>query len=176
MVTIPLRPKHGGFLRAVSLGLFIRDYLMGKLPFDTPKIDPNKGSYQSDIFYQYKMALIRTTAEDKATRMEEKQAKKEQRIIDPDKIDELTRKIITRTPYKAHGCRFHSFVVYFSNIQRLCWVEPSGREEPSEFQDISLMVNRENISDSLKPVRKQRWMPGLIRCGLSMEGNHNKTP
>ena len=58
MVTIPLRPKHGGFLRAVSLGLFIRDYLMGKSPFDTPKIDPNKGSYQSDIFYQYKMALI----------------------------------------------------------------------------------------------------------------------
>ncbi len=135
MVTIPLRPKHGGFLRAVSLGLFIRDYLMGKSPFDTPKIDPNKGSYQSDIFYQYKMALIRTTAEDKATRMEEKQAKKEQRIIDPDKIDELTRKIITRTPYKAHGCRFHSFVVYFSNIQRLCWVEPSGREETSEFQE-----------------------------------------
>ena len=135
MVTIPLRPKHGGFLRAVSLGLFIRDYLTGKSPFDTPKIDPNKGSYQSDIFYQYKMALIRTTAEDKATRMEEKQAKKEQRIIDPDKIDELTRKIITRTPYKAHGCRFHSFVVYFSNIQRLCWVEPSGREEPSEFQE-----------------------------------------
>jgi hypothetical protein len=131
---MPLRPKHGGFLRTVSLGLFIRDYLTGKSPFDTPKIDPNKGSYQSDIFHQYKMALIRTTAEDKATRMEEKQAKKEQRIIDPDKIDELTGKIITRMPYKAHGCRFHSFIVYFSNIQRLFWVEPSGHEEPSEFQ------------------------------------------
>jgi len=29
----------------------------------------------------------------------------------------------------------HSFVVYFSNLQRLGWVEFSGREEPSMFQE-----------------------------------------
>ena len=37
-------------------------------------------------------------------------------------------------PYKARGCRYHSFVTYFSTIQRLGWVEPTGREEPSAFQ------------------------------------------
>ena len=135
MVMKPLRPKRGGFLRSVGLGLFIGDYLSGRGPFESPHINPDIGSYQADIFYQYKMALIRTTAVDRATIMEEKQAKKEQRIIDPDRIEELTAKIITRMPYKAHGCRFHSFVVYFSNLQRLTWVEPSGYSEPSAFQD-----------------------------------------
>ncbi|MFC1930334.1 hypothetical protein ACFLWE_00330, partial [Chloroflexota bacterium] len=33
------------------------------------------------------------------------------------------------------GCRYHSFVVYFSNLQKLGWVEESGKEEPSSFQD-----------------------------------------
>jgi DNA-binding PadR family transcriptional regulator len=37
--------------------------------------------------------------------------------------------------YKAQGCRSHSFVVYFSNIQRLGWVEATGKEEPSAFQE-----------------------------------------
>ena len=42
---------------------------------------------------------------------------------------------LARLPYKAWGCRYHSFVVYFSNLQRLGWVEATGREEPSAFQD-----------------------------------------
>jgi len=41
---------------------------------------------------------------------------------------------VARSPYKASGCRYHSFVVYFSTLQRLGWVEPSGKEEPSTFQ------------------------------------------
>jgi hypothetical protein len=131
----PLRPKRGGFLRSVGLGTFIRDYLSGRGPFEAQRINPEIGSYQADIFYQYKMALIRTTAVDRATRLEEKQSQKEQRTIDPDKIAELTAKLIERMPYKAHGCRSHSFVVYFSNIQRLHWVEPAGQEESSSFQD-----------------------------------------
>ncbi|GAI69538.1 unnamed protein product, partial [marine sediment metagenome] len=31
--------------------------------------------------------------------------------------------------------RYHSFVVYFSNLQRLGWVELTGEEEASAFQD-----------------------------------------
>jgi len=38
-------------------------------------------------------------------------------------------------PYKAQGARFHSFVVYFSTVQRLGWVEATGKEERSEFQE-----------------------------------------
>ena len=131
----PLRPKRGGFLRAIGLGLFIRDYLLGRGPQESPSINPAVGSYQSDIFHQYKMALIRATAVDRAVRIEEKQAKKQKRAIDPSRIQELTDKLIARMPYKAQGCRLHSFVVYFSMLQKLGWVEVTGREEHSSFQD-----------------------------------------
>jgi hypothetical protein len=67
--------------------------------------------------------------------MEEKRARREKRSIDPTNIEKLTEQCLSRMPYKSRGCRFHSFVVYFANLQRLHWVEPTGREEPSSFQD-----------------------------------------
>ena len=67
--------------------------------------------------------------------MEERLAKRDVRPIDPERIDVLTEDFLRHMPYKAWGCRFHSFVVYFSNLQRLGWVEPTGQEEPSAFQD-----------------------------------------
>jgi hypothetical protein len=108
---------------------------MGHGPYDSPMIDPDVGAPQADIFHHYKMALIRATALDRATRVEEKRARRERRLIDPENIQRLTERYLARMPYKAQGCRFHSFVVYFSNLQRLGWVEPTGREEPSAFQD-----------------------------------------
>ena len=81
------------------------------------------------------MALMRVTALDRATRLEETRARREKRPINPDNIERFAETYLARMPYKAQGCRFHSFVVYFSNIQRLGWVEATGREEPSAFQD-----------------------------------------
>ena len=130
-----LRPIRGGFLRPFGCGWFIREFLMGSGPYGSPKIDPDIGAPQADIFYQYKMALIRTTAVDRATRLEEKRAKKEKRAIDPIRIEQLTERLIARMPYKAQGCRSHSFVSYFSTPQKLGWVEFTGREEPSAFQE-----------------------------------------
>jgi hypothetical protein len=135
MAMEPLRPKRGGFLRSIGLGLFIRDYLLGRGPQGMPRIDSVAGTYQADIFYQYKTILIRTTAIDRATRMEEKRAKKEKRAIDPTRIEELAERLAARMPYKANGCRLHSFIVYFSMLQKLVWVEATGREEHSSFQD-----------------------------------------
>jgi len=135
MVLEPLKPKRGGFLRPFGCGWFIRESLMGSGPYGSPKIDPDIGAPQADIFYQYKMALIRTTAVDRATRLEEKRAKKEKRAIDPIRIEQLTERLIARMPYKAQGCRSHSFVSYFSTPQKLGWVEATGREEPSAFQE-----------------------------------------
>ncbi len=129
-----LRPTRGGFLRPFGCGSFIRDFLSGNGTHSAPAIDPVEGAPQADIFYQYKMALMKATALDRATRAEEKTARREGRRIDPDNIDRLVKKYLSRMPYKAHGCRYHSFVVYFSNLQRLNWVEPSGRVEPSAFQ------------------------------------------
>jgi hypothetical protein len=135
MVVELLKPARGGFLRPFGCGWFIREFLLGNGPYDSPRIDPEVGAPQADIFHHYKMALMRATAVDRATRAEEKRARREKRSIDPDNIERLTERYLARMPYKAQGCRFHSFVVYFSNIQRLGWVEATGREEPSSFQE-----------------------------------------
>ncbi len=130
-----LKPNRGGFLRPFGCGWFIREYLLGKGPYDSSKIDPEVGAPQTDIFYHYKMTLMRATALDRATRTEEKKAQREKRVIDPANIERLAERYLVRMPYKAWGCRYHSFVVYFSTIQKLKWVEATGQEEFSEFQD-----------------------------------------
>ena len=131
----PLKPSRGGFLRPFGCGWFIREFLLGHALEGSPVIDPDIGAPQADIFYHYKMTLRRATALDRATRMEERKARREKRSISPDNIDELAGKYLARMPYKSNGCRYHSFVVYFSTLRRLGWVEPSGYEEPSSFQD-----------------------------------------
>lgn len=132
---LKLKPRHGGFLRAFGCAWFIWEFLLGNGPHGSSKIDPTVGAPQADIFYQYKTALIEATAMDRATREEERRARREKRLIDPDRIEELAARHAERTPYKSSSCRYHSFVVYFSNLRRLGWVEPSGIEEPSAYQD-----------------------------------------
>ena len=126
MVLEPLRPTRGGFLRPFGCGWFIREFLLGHGPYGSPKIDPDVGAPQADIFHHYKMELMKATALDRATRAEEKRARREKRSINPDNIDRLAERYLARMPYKAQDCRFHSFVVYFSNLQRLGWVEPTN--------------------------------------------------
>lgn len=133
-MTLPLRPQRGGFLRPFGCGWFIREFLMGNGPQGSFRIDPDVGAPQADIFYHYKMALRNATALDRAIQLEEKFSRREKRPINPDNIDSLTQRYLARLPYKARGCRYHSFVVYFSNLRRLGWVESSDREEPSAFQ------------------------------------------
>jgi len=133
--SLPLKPSRGGFLRPFGCGWFIREFLLGNGPEGSPKIDPNVGAPQADVFYYYKKALLKAIAVDRATRQEERQARREKRLISPDRIERLTQRYLHRTPYKSTGCRYHSFVVYFSSLKRLGWVEESGRVERSAFQD-----------------------------------------
>lgn len=130
-----LKPSRGGFLRPFGCGEFIREFLLGRSPNGSPAIDPAVGAPQADIFFHYKNSLMRATAVDRATREEEKRARREKRSIDPTSIEKLIQRYLSQMSYKSRGCRFHSFVVYFSNLQRLNWVESSGLEEPSSFQD-----------------------------------------
>ena len=134
-MTEVLKPTRGGFQRAFGCGWFTREFLKGNGPEGSPKIDPEIGAPQVDIFHYYKTALLEATARDRATRSEEKKAKVEGRAIDPYKINKLIEKHLAMLPFKTNGCRYHSFVSYFGNIQRLGWVEPSGREESSSLQD-----------------------------------------
>ncbi|MFU8796143.1 MAG: hypothetical protein ACNA7X_02450 [Dehalococcoidia bacterium] len=129
-----LKPSRGGFLRVIGCGQFVKAFLLGDGPLGSPTIDPNVGAPQSLIFRSYKLALMRATALDQATRAEERQARLEKRSIDPDNIERLTQQILERMPYRTRGARFHSFVVYVSTIQRLGWIQPTGHEEPSAFQ------------------------------------------
>ena len=108
---------------------------MGYGPNGSPRIDPNVGAPQADIFYHYKQSLIKATALDRATRQEERQARRENRPIDPERIEKLVERYSARIPYKSTGARFHSFIVYVSNLQRLGWIEFTGKEEASAFQD-----------------------------------------
>jgi hypothetical protein len=130
-----LRPVRGGFLRPFGCAWFIWQFLLGNGPYGSPSIDPEVGAYQADIFHHYKVALMRATALDRATRAEERMAKRQKRRIDPENIEKLAKRYFSLMPYKAQGCRYHSFVTYFSTLQRLGWVEPSGKEERSSFQD-----------------------------------------
>jgi len=134
-VALPLRPARGGFLRPFGCGWFIREFLSGHAPYGSPAVDPTVGAPQADIFYHYKRALMKAIAEDRATREEEKQARLKKRAISPDRIEKLTESYLRRIPYKTTSCRYHSFVTYFSNLQKLGWVEESGVEEHSAFQD-----------------------------------------
>jgi len=134
-MALQLKPARGGFLRPFGCGWFIREFLIGHGPNGSPRIDPDVGAPQADIFYHYKTALFKATAVDRATRHEEKQARREKRAISPEKIERLTERYLARIPYKTTSCRYHSFVVYFSNLQRLRWVESAGKEEASAFQD-----------------------------------------
>jgi len=130
-----LRPRRGGFLRPFGCGWFIREFLSGHGPYGSPRIDPDEGAPQADVFYHYKMALLKAFALDRATREEEKRARREMRAINPENIERLTERYLARLPYKTTSCRLHSFFVYFSNLQRLGWVEFTGKEAPSAFQD-----------------------------------------
>jgi hypothetical protein len=134
-VVEPLKPVRGGFLRPFGCGWFIREFLSGHGPNGSPKINPDVGAPQADIFYHYKTTLLKAIAVDRATRQEERQARREKRSISPENIERLTEKYLARSPYKSTSCRYHSFIVYFSNLVRLRWVEFTGREEASAFQD-----------------------------------------
>jgi len=130
-----LKPSRGGFLRVIGCAEFVKSFLSGRGPLGSPIVDPNIGAPQSHIFRSYKLALMKATAVDRATRAEEEMARREKRRIDPENIERLAQTYLHGMAYKTQGCRFHSFVVYFSTLQRLGWVEATGREEPSAFQD-----------------------------------------
>ena len=116
-MVLRMRPSRGGFLRPFGCGWFIREFLLGNGPYGSPDIDPDTGAPQADIFYYYKNALRYVSAADRAVKAEEKKAKREKRSINPSNIETLTNYYLQRLPYKAKGCRYHSFVVYFSALQ-----------------------------------------------------------
>jgi len=81
----PLRPSGGGFLRPFGCGRFIREFLPRNGLEGSPEIDPSIDACQADIFFNYKKALLKVIATDRATRQEEREAKHRKRPIFPDR-------------------------------------------------------------------------------------------
>ena len=49
--------------------------------------------------------------------------------------DRFRLRAFERIPYKFTSIRSHSFARYFGMLTRLGWVEPTGKEEMSAFQE-----------------------------------------
>jgi hypothetical protein len=125
------------FLRPFTAGMFIREYLMGLGPEDSPKIDPDEGDYAERIFYHYKEALRRAYARDAVARENEERIRNKQEPYTPEEYAERLEWHLERIPYKLHRARSISFFRYFHYLKQLGFVEPTGKVEESYIQGIT---------------------------------------
>lgn len=130
-----LRPARGGFLRPFGCAVFIREFLAGRAPAGSPRIDPLVGAPQTDIFSAYKDAQHRAFAEAMVAREEERRAERERPRLTVEEADRLLAWYMERIPMKFTRMRYHSFLVYFGMLKRLGWVEETGRTEMSTIQE-----------------------------------------
>ncbi|MBA7498865.1 hypothetical protein ES704_01603 [subsurface metagenome] len=137
MVSEPeiIRPYRGGFLRPFGLGLFIRYYLAGLGPYGSLRIDPVEGACQTDIREHYKMALFKAHAEDAVAREIERRIKRGLPRMTDEEEERFMLRAFERIPYKFTSIRSHSFARYFGMLTQLGWVEATGKEETSAFQE-----------------------------------------
>ena len=129
--------KYDRFLRPFTVGMFIREYLLGLGPEDSPKIDPDEGDYTEHIFYYYKEALRRVYARDAVAREDEQRIRDELEPYTPEEYAERMQWHLDRIPYKLHRARSISFFRYFHYLKQLGFVEFTGREEESYIQGIT---------------------------------------
>jgi len=134
-MVIQLRPGRGGFLRPFGCGWFIREFLLGHGPEGSPKIDPDKGAVQEDIFYHYKLALHRAYAEDATAWENDERVRAGKGSYTEQEYAERVDWFLRRIPYKLTKCRYHSFSRYFHWLKQLGWVEATGEEERSSVQE-----------------------------------------
>ena len=120
-----LRPSRGGFLPPFGCGWFIREFLLGKSPDSSKKIDPLHGAVQADINYEYKEALARATAQDRAERIISDLVVKGTDVTE-EKAEEIYQRELKRVSRKFTHMRYHSFLMYFGVLKRLGWVDPTN--------------------------------------------------
>jgi len=134
-VVAAIRPTTGGFLRPFGTAWFIVEFLKGNGPEDSRHIDPDIGAPMVDIQFEYKSALHRAHARDRAERDEEKQIRAGKPAFTEEEYAERLEYYLSRIPLKFLKMRYSSFTRYFSHLKRLGWVEETGKTEPSAIQD-----------------------------------------
>jgi hypothetical protein len=133
-MVIELRPSRGGFLRPFGCGWFIREFLLGKGPEGSTPIDPNRGAAQADINYEYKEALARATARDRAERIISRMVLSGEDVTE-EHADRIYERELKKVSRKFTHMRYHSFLMYFGVLKRLGWVEVTQETEPSSIQE-----------------------------------------
>ena len=129
-MVIELRPTRGGFLRPFGCGWFIREFLLGKGPEGSLAIDPERGAAQSDINYEYKEALARATARERAERIISRMVLSGADVTE-EQAERIYERELKKVSRKFTHMRYHSFLMYFGVLKRLGWVEVTGQTEPS---------------------------------------------
>jgi len=129
-----LRPSRGGFLRPFGCGWFIREYLLGNGPEGSHAIDPERGAAQTDINFEYKEALARATARERAERIISRIVVSGADVTE-EQADRIYERELKRVSRKFTHMRYHSFLMYFGVLKRLEWVEATRETEPSAIQD-----------------------------------------
>jgi hypothetical protein len=133
-MVMELTPRRGGFLRPFGCGWFIREFLLGNGPEGSRTIDPAFGAAQSDINYEYKEALARATARERAEKIISRLVLS-QADISEEEAEIIYQRELKRISRKFTHMRYHSFLVYFGVLKRLGWVEPTGESEASSIQE-----------------------------------------
>ena len=129
-----LTPSRGGFLRPFGCGWFIREYLLGNGPEGSTKIDSSYGGVQADINFEYKEALARATARERAERIISRMVVSGADVTE-EEAERIYQRELKRVSRKFTHMRYHSFLMYFGVLKRLGWVEITQKTEPSAIQD-----------------------------------------
>ena len=129
-----LRPTRGGFLRPFGCGWFIREFLLGKGPEGSRAIDPEQGAPQADINFEYKEALARATARERAERIISRMVVGGADVTE-ENAERIYERELKRVSRKFTHMRYHSFLMYFGVLRRLGWVEVTGQTETSSIQE-----------------------------------------
>ena len=177
-MVIQIRPNRGGFLRPFGCGWFIREFLLGNGPEGSRVINPEHGAAQADINYEYKEALARATARERAERIISRMVVSGVDVTE-EQADRIYERELKRISRKFTHMRYHSFLVYFGVLKRLGWVEVTGQTEPSTIQDyhppapdrIYYRLTREG-----KEAGEEPWSNPLFTLYPEIGPSHMKKP
>jgi len=133
-VTLDIRPARGGFLRPFGCGWFIREFLMGNGPEGSRVIDLEQGAAQADINYEYKEALARATARERAEKIISRMVL-DGKDVTEEQAERIYERELKKISRKFTHMRYHSFLMYFGVLKRLGWVEVTGETETSSIQE-----------------------------------------
>lgn len=171
-----LRPSRGGFLRPFGAGWFIREFLLGKGPEGSIKIDPKRGAPQTDVCFWYKESLAKSTAQDRAERIISNMVVKGIDVSEKT-AEDIYQRELKKVSRKFTHMRYHSFLMYFGVLKRLGWVETTQETEASSMQDNYPKAPRRvyyRLTQKGKEATDELWSNPLFTLYPDISPNHVK--